>query len=205
MTGPVQFAGPDGATPFDAEDLEGLIPTWVATGDDLNAAEQANIAKAFVWLASKSGSHSLEALMTEKMMKRLHKQMFGEVWGWAGKYRHHNTNIGTNWLYIQTELSDHLANVLVQIGNGDSLPWSLDELAIRFHHRLVLIHPFPNGNGRHSRLAADLLIEQLGQASFTWGTQDLSASGVARKVYLDALRHADKTDDFGPLVAFARS
>lgn len=199
------FDGPDGATPLDEEDRQGLIPTWIASHDDLNAAEQANVVQGLQWAESKGGPHSLSVLMTEKMMKTLHRRMFGEVWKWAGDYRRHNTNIGAEWPYISVRLRDLLADVLAQTADPDEMPWSPDELAVRFHHRLVLIHPFPNGNGRHSRLAADLLVELLGRPPFAWGRRDLGVTGPVRREYLDALRRADRTQDFEPLVLFARS
>ena len=199
------FDGPDGATPLDEEDLAGLIPTWLATQSDLNVAEHANIGKALLWVESKGGPHSLTALLSEKQMKNLHKRMFNEVWKWAGQYRHHNTNIGADWPYISTQLCDLLADVAVQTQARDRPPWAPDELAVRFHHRLVLIHPFPNGNGRHARLAADLLVSLLGEPVFTWGAEDLGAPSTVRGAYLDALRHADRTQEFAPLVSFARS
>ncbi len=205
MTAPVLLGEPEGATPLEPEDLAGLIPTWVATQEDLNAAEQANIAKALLWAESKGGPHSPDTLLTEKTMTNLHKRMFGEVWEWAGHYRHHNTRIGTDWPYVPVQLQDLIAAVSVQTADREWLPWSPDELAVRFHHRLVVIHSFPHGNGRHARLAADLLVAEFGEPSFTWGAQDLSAPGSVRRAYLDALRHADRTQDFAPLVAFARS
>lgn len=199
------FEEPDGATPLDEDDRAGLIPTWLATRGDLNAAEHANIVRALVWAESKGGPHSLKSLLSEDVMKGLHRRMFNEVWKWAGEYRRHNTNIGTDWPYISTQLLDLLADVVVQTEDRDRLPWTPDELAVRFHHRLVLIHPFPNGNGRHARFAADLLVSLLGEPVFTWGADDIGEPGAVRKAYLDALRHADRTQDFGPLVSFARS
>lgn len=205
MTTSDLFEGPDGATPLDEEDRAGLIPTWLATRGDLNAAEHANIGMALLWSESKGGPHSLAALLSEDLMKGLHGRMFNEVWKWAGEYRRHNTNIGTDWPYISTQLRDLLADAVVQTEDRGRLPWAPDELAVRFHHRLALIHPFPNGNGRHARLAADLLVSLLGEPVFTWGGEDPGAPGDVRKAYLDALRHADRTQEFTPLVSFARS
>lgn len=205
MIAPDLFEESDGTTPLDEEDRAGLIPTWVATRGDLNIAEHANIGKALLWTESRGRPHSLEALLSESMMKALHRRMFGEVWRWAGKYRYHDTNIGTNWPYISTQLRDLLADVDFQTRNLERLPWTPDEIAVRFHHRLVLIHPFPNGNGRHARLAADLLVSLLGNPVFTWGANDPGAAAQVRQVYLNALRHADRTQEFAPLVSFARS
>ena len=147
----------------------------------------------------------MAALLQEETMKRLHRRMFGDVWKWAGHYRKHDTNMGAHWPYIQTQVRELLADVAAQTSDPDALPWPADELAVRFHHRLVVVHPFPNGNGRHSRLAADLLVTLLGEPVFSWGAESLNESGAARAAYLDALRRADSLYDFEPLVAFARS
>jgi len=205
VTGKGAFGEPDGATALDPDCLDGLIPTWIATREDLNIAEQANVLKGIVWAYKKFGPGSLSRLMTDASIRGLHKHMFGDVWKWAGTYRRSDTNFGVHWPYISMQVHDLLSDVLAQTSMPDQLPWSADELACRFHHRLVVIHPFPNGNGRHSRLATDLLVEALGCSAFTWGHEDLVEKGAARTAYLAALRSADARGEFEPLVAFARS
>ena len=205
MTSGDLFEGPGGATPIDPDDARGLIPTWVATREDLNSAEQENIAKAIAWASSRSGPKSVNALMTENMIRRLHRHMFGDVWKWAGSYRQHDTNMGAPWPYVPTQVRDLLEDVLIQTSDRTNMPWAADELAVRFHHRLVSIHPFPNGNGRHARLSADLLVQLLGEPVFSWGARDLGEAGAARAAYLDALRRADREFDYATLLAFARS
>jgi Fic-DOC domain mobile mystery protein B len=202
---PDLFAEPEGATPLEPEDAACLIPTWIATRGDLNAAEQENIARAIIWAERSRQMASRASLVTEGSMKTLHARMFGDVWKWAGTYRRHDTNMGAHWPYISTQVRELLADVLAQTEDPARLPWSADELAVRFHHRLVVLHPFPNGNGRHARLAADLLVRSLGRPVFSWGSENLSAQREARRLYLDALRTADKTFDYEPLLAFARS
>jgi Fic-DOC domain mobile mystery protein B len=199
------FDDPEGATPIEPGDAEGLIPTWVATRADLDAAENENIAKAMAWIASGAGPRTVAAWMTDGSMRALHRRMFGDVWKWAGTYRKHDTNMGSHWPQIPTQVRDLVADVVVQTADLSKLPWPPDELAVRFHHRLVVIHPFPNGNGRHARLAADVLVAVLGRPVFTWGAQDLGEKGATRAAYLAALRLADQGTEFGPLVAFARS
>lgn len=199
------FQEPDGATPLDPDDAAGLRPTWIATRADLNAAEQENIARAVVWASSSRRMSSPGLLLTEESLKALHKRMFGDVWRWAGTYRQHDTNLGAHWLYIAMQVRELLADVLVQTADSARLPWSADEVALRFHHRLVSIHPFPNGNGRHARLAADLLVHGIGGSVFSWGSENLGAPGEARQAYLEALRRADEVFDYAPLMAFARS
>lgn len=205
MTTPGLFDEPAGATPIDPDDAKGLVPTWVATRGDLNSAEQENIAKAIAWTSSRGGPSTVAALLTDGTIRNLHRRMFGDVWKWAGTYRQHDTNMGAPWPYIPTQVRDLLADVLIQTSDLENTPWPVDELAVRFHHRLVVIHPFPNGNGRHARLAADLLVELLGEPVFSWGAQNLGEEGAARSAYLDALQRADRELDYGPLLAFARS
>jgi fido (protein-threonine AMPylation protein) len=75
----------------------------------------------------------------------------------------------------------------------------------------VKIHPFRNGNGRHARMAADLLVTELGASRFSWGGEGyLTAPTDTRKTYLAALRHADvghvwDQERYAPLLRFARS
>ena len=199
------FDEPEGATPLDLDDAEGLIPTWVATRDDLNVVEQENIAAAVAWASSATGPRTPDALLTEAMIRQLHWHMFGDVWKWAGKYRRRDTNIGVHWPNIAERVCGLAADAAAQTTDLGALPWPADELAVRFHHRLVEIHPFPNGNGRHARLAADILVTSLGRAPFTWGIRDSGTQSVVRSTYLDALRTADANLDYGPLVTFARS
>ena len=132
---------------------------------------------------------------------RLHQRMFGDVWSWAGKLRVRETNIGVMPYEIAATLRGFLDNVDYWLAHESYSP---DELAARYHHGLVLIHPFTNGNGRHTRLAADLMCDKLGRDFFTWGRQSLDSAGATRQAYLAALRAADQ-HDFAPLLAFVRS
>jgi Fic-DOC domain mobile mystery protein B len=197
---------PPGATPLDDEDLAGLIPTWIATRGELNTAEQDNIAAAMVWAFNARRRSDAARLLSRGAMADLHVRMFGDVWRWAGTWRRRVTNIGTSPHRIVTELENLLGDVRAQTAERERLPWPPDELAVRFHHRRVLIHPFPNGNGRHARLAADLLVTALDQPRFSWGAGlDLTAPTVARQAYLAGLRRADSDFDYSLLLQFARS
>ncbi|HWA62592.1 MAG TPA: mobile mystery protein B [Caulobacteraceae bacterium] len=185
-----------GATVLTPQDRAALIPTWIVTRDDLNRAERDNIAAGFRW-ARRRGFDVLDAddLMT------LHRRMFGDVWRWAGAPRKVVTNIGReDWWALREHLHQLLGNTKAQIEAGARDP---DEIAIDFHHQLVAIHVFPNGNGRHARLAADLLAARLGRKPFSWGRSDLVKVGDARDAYRAALKAAD-AGDLQPLLAFAR-
>jgi len=127
--------------------------------------------------------------------------MFGETWRWAGEFRKSDKNFGVDWLKIAAELRKLLGDAHYQIDHASYKP---DEIAVRFHHRLVAIQPFPNGNGRHARLIADLLVERLGQPRFTWGSRSLVDASETRQRYIAALKAADDRD-YAPLLAFARS
>ncbi|MGZ5306731.1 MAG: mobile mystery protein B [Actinomycetota bacterium] len=138
------------------------------------------------------------------MLKSLHARMLGEVWRWAGGYRSREANIGEAPTLIAVALETLLADVRAQIADDSTLAWPPDEIAVRFHHRLVSIHPFVNGNGRHARLAADVLTVSLGGPRSSWGGDyDLSESGVVRDEYIAALKAADQ-GVMAPLFLFAR-
>ena len=140
-------------------------------------------------------------ILNDAFVRQLHKQMFGETWRWAGEFRTSDKNIGTDWPKISVELRKLMDDVHYQIEHASYPP---DEIAVRFHHRLVAIHPFPNGNGRHARLMADLLAKRLRQPGFTWGSHGLIEAGTTRQAYIAALQAADARD-YAPLLAFARS
>lgn len=148
-----------GATPLDADELACLIPTHITTQGELNEWEQLNIVQGEAW-----ARRQRKDILDEAFVRQLHKQMFGETWSWAGSFRTSDKNIGVEWQQIGVKLRNLLDDVRYQIDNATYPP---DEIATRFHHRLVSIHPFPNGNGRHARVMADLLVQQLGQPRFT--------------------------------------
>ncbi len=186
----------DGQTPLSEEEREGLIPSYITLRAELNEAEQANILAAEEW-AFKRARNVLDI----DFLKELHKRMFGRVWTWAGTSRTTGKNIGVDAYRIRTDLQELINDGTYWIENGTYEP---DEIAARFHHRLVCIHPYPNGNGRHARLATDLLLRALDQPRFTWGSQNLTDPGQTRTLYIEALRAADN-HDYGLLLAFVRS
>lgn len=192
------FAQPEDATPLTPEEREGLKQTWITTRDDLNEAEQANIEEAAAWTAKLGGRE----LLTEEFVFDLHKRMFGDVWTWAGTRRNTGKNIGVDPTQIYIRLSTLLADACFWIQQS---VYGRDEIAVRLHHGLVFIHPFPNGNGRHARLMADLLIAQLCAEPFTWGGgETLQDIDELRDQYSHALKRADD-HDFDELLTFARS
>lgn len=190
------FEEPDDATPLTPDEKKGLIPSDITYRRELNKAEQENIARAQDWALSRR-----RELLTQKFIKDLHRRMFGDVWRWAGNFRTTERNIGITYYQIPMALRDLLADTKAWIEHS---AYPADEIAIRFHHRLVQIHPFSNDNGRHSRLMADLLIMQLGGERFSWGSTNLQDAGEVRKRYIAALEAADD-HDLGPLLAFSRS
>ena len=190
-------ADDDANTPITPEEREGLIPTYVTTRRELNEAEQININNGDRWAFARRR----RSILDEGFLLRLHKEMLGKVWRWAGKYRTTDRNIGVDLWQIEPELRGLLNDVRYWI---EHQTYSPDEITARFHHRLVSIHPFPNGNGRHARLAADLLALQLGIPRFTWGSANLVEEAETRRRYVAALRAAD-AHDIEPLLTFARS
>jgi Fic-DOC domain mobile mystery protein B len=185
-----------GATPLDADELACLIPKHITTQGELNEWEQLNIEQGETW-----SRRWRKDMLNEAFARQLHKEMFGETWSWAGSFRKSDKNIGVEWQHVSVQLRNLLDDVRYQIDHATYPP---DEIAARFHHRLVAIHPFPNGNGRHARMMADFLIQKLGQPRFTWGSKSLTEATEARISYIDALRAADR-GNIQPLLAFVRS
>lgn len=192
------FDAQEGQTPLDPDEKAGLIPRHIETKGALNDWEQENILQATKWLRSAR----LPEVLSESFCRDLHRRMFNKTWKWAGKFRTSDKNIGCDWTLVAVKLSQLLGNALYWVDNKTFDP---DELAARFHHALVWIHPFPNGNGRHARMMADALLKQLGRPAFSWGSgANLIAANEVRARYLAALRAADK-NDFTALLAFVRS
>ena len=195
MTDPLVPQG-DGGTELTEEEREGLIPSYITLRSELNEAEQANILEAEEWAFARKRD-----LLQEGFLNNLHKRMYGNVWRWAGRFRTSGKNIGIDAYRIPTELRQLLDDCRYWIENGTYEP---DEIAVRFHHRIVSIHCYPNGNGRHARLAADLLLKSMGQERFSWGGENLVDVRETRERYIAALQAADE-HDIGPLFEFVRS
>ena len=189
---------PDGATHLTPAEEEGLIPSHVTMRSELNSLEQANILQAESWLLTRRRKPDP---LDPAFLRELHRRMFGGVWKWAGIYRKSDRNIGIHWPKISIELETLCRDAAFWKSESVYPP---DELAVRFHHRLVWIHCYPNGNGRHARLASDLLVMSLGGRRFSWGGSSLEAPTDVRRTYIDALRKADGGDP-GDLLKFARS
>jgi len=190
----------DGQTPLDEEEKEGLLIPAIATHGELDEFEQQNIEQAIQWTLRRS--FKPEVVFTEDFIRIVHKRMYGEVWAWAGEFRKSNKNIGIDIWQIPTELKYLLDDASYWHENNTYPP---DEIALRFKHRMVSIHCFANGNGRHSRLMADIIIEKIyKQPVFTWGAANLSSDSDTRTAYLKAIKNADK-GDYSLLMAFARS
>ncbi|MCX6151999.1 MAG: mobile mystery protein B [Ignavibacteriales bacterium] len=196
----LDFDYSEGQTPLDEDEKEGLLIPTVTTRGELDEFEQLGVEKANEWLLARK--LSVNKILTEEFVKDLHKRMFSDIWEWAGEFRKTNKNIGVDKIMIGIELKNILDDCNCWIENK-VLPE--DEIAVRLSHRMVSIHPFANGNGRHSRLMADVLINKgFGKSYFTWGSQSLTKESEARSAYIKALREADNLD-YKSLIKFARS
>lgn len=194
----INFDYAPGATPLDPDEAAGLMPSHIANHAQLNEWEMVNILEGEHWAFSRKHKNMLDS----DFVRRLHRRMFGDTWRWAGAFRTTEKNIGIDPIQIPLALHNLCEDVKTQL---EYKSYPLDEIAARFSHRLVAIHPFANGNGRLSRTLADLLLVQHGAKRFTWGAgADLVAKGDVRQRYLDALRAADG-QDYGRLLAFVRS
>jgi Fic-DOC domain mobile mystery protein B len=196
----VQYHYIAGQTPLDEEEKRDLIPSLV-TREDLDAFEQENILEARKWVMQKATLAKLD-VFSEKFLLNLHKRMYGHVWKWAGTFRKSNKNIGVDRIYITTELHQLLGDAQYWL---EHKTYPISDLAVIFHHRLVKIHLFPNGNGRHARMCADVIIAKFGGEKLSWGgNSDLTKPDEIRTRYIAALREAD-SGNYEPILAFARS
>jgi Fic-DOC domain mobile mystery protein B len=189
--------GPEGLTPLDPDERDGLKFKHITTRGELDALEQANIESGLIWLDRRRKAD----ILTERFARELHRRLFGEVWKWAGQFRRTEKNIGIDPLQIAVQLRMLLDDASFWAENATFAPL---EAGARFHHRLVQIHPFPNGNGRHARIAADIyIVDRFGHAPIDWAAgRDLQHVSERRNAYIAALRAAD-AGDYQPLLAFA--
>lgn len=192
----------DGSTPIDDDERDALIPGHIHTRTELNQWEALNIAQAHQWLGRRRASNVLSV----EFLRELHRRMFGRTWKWAGTFRKSEKNVSPyHWTAAPQLLQDLIGNTEAQLEASSGAAQDIDEIAMRFHYQLVRIHPWPNGNGRHARLATDELLKQLHRPRFSWGGgRDLETAGDARVDYIAALRHAD-AGDFTLLRSFVRS
>lgn len=191
------FEADDNSTPLTAEEKDGLKLKWITLRSELNEAEARNIAQAQVWLMSNKNKE----FCSDTFLRELHKKMFGDVWKWAGNYRTSERNIGVAPYQIPIKLMQLFDDVKFWIENKT---YSNREIAVRLHHKLVQIHPFPNGNGRVSRLMADLVLEKLEGSKLYWGNTNLVNVSEIRSSYIAALRKAD-AGDYTDLLEFTKS
>jgi Fic-DOC domain mobile mystery protein B len=194
--GPLGGAHAPGATPPDKDELAGIIPKHIATQQELNEYEEANILLGLEWAMT-----SRKDILSEDYVRQLHKRMFNKTWRWAGTFRNTEKSIGVDPAQIAVRLRDLLENVKAW---QEFKSYPVDEQAVRLHHGLVWIHPFPNGNGRHARLFTDMFLKRCEHKPFTWGQTNLTNDSATRRAYIDALRAADNRD-YAPLMAFVTS
>jgi len=195
MTDRLMVDGTPGATPLEPEEREGLKYPHVTTRSQLDELEQTNIESGLQWLARRRRRADV---LTDTFMRELHRQLFGEVWRWAGTFRQTEKNIGVDPLQIAVQLRNLLDDAGLWAEHGTFKPL---EAAARFHQRLTWIHPFPNGNGRHARIATDLYLEaRFGQIPIAWA-DGLQVNSGERQAYLEAVRTAD-TGDYEPLIRY---
>lgn len=187
---------PDGATLLDPDELEGLRFKHIETRGELNQLEQQNIQDGLRWLDRQKKTDNI---LSDSFVRRLHKQLFGEVWIWAGTFRLSEKNLGVDPIHISVELRNLLDDSSYWIEHNT---FAVLEFAARFHHRLVQIHAFPNGNGRHARIMTDVILKRLlNKPGLSWGSVSIDGKGDVRTAYIESLRQADK-GDYNPLMAF---
>jgi Fic-DOC domain mobile mystery protein B len=183
----MRFVYPEGATPVDPDEAQALIPGHITIQSELNEWESQNIQKAVTWGLSRKRTGDL----TAEFVRELHRRMFDQTWEWAGAYRRSDKNIGVPWEQVAVGVHKLLRDADVWLRES---VYSVQESAIRLHHRVVAIHPFVNGNGRHARLLADVLLYNRDLPRIEWGGSEIDKPGAPRFNYLQALRAADQGD-----------
>ena len=181
----------DGKTPL--TDFGGLLVD-VHTRDELNALEFLNVNKAHEKYLLRRPSEK-KAPFTYVWFLKVHCEMYGDVWAWAGAIRKSNKNIGIDKSQVRETLKSLEKDYHVWVGSK----MDPNEVAARLHHRLVLIHPFENGNGRWARLITNIYLRQKDLPLILWPEKEFLEQGNVRKQYLDALRKADE-HDLKPLI-----
>jgi len=179
----------EGNTPLDEDEIEGLIPSHIRARSELNAWEATNISDAVAWAYGRARVD----ILSVKMLRELHRRMFGATWRWAGTFRKSDKSISPHhWSQVPALMHDLVNDTRGQRETSEGAADATEEIAMRFHHRLVHIHPWPNGNGRHARLATDLVLREWNRPSFTWGnTAGSQSADSVRRQYLTALEAAD--------------
>lgn len=188
----------DGSTLLSPDELKDLIPD-LAVKAERDEWERENILSAREW-AMRSRT-PLSLIVSDEFVRKLHRKMFDHTWRWAGVYRRSEKNIGIPFYQIRERLEVLYGDVRYWLAHAT---YAGDEIAVRVHHELTRIHPFPNGNGRHARLLADVLLIRLGRPTASWGSANLTTMGRCREEYLASLRAADR-GDVQPLRQFLRS
>ena len=196
----LDFDYTDNQTPLEEDEKEGLLIKSITTRAELDEFEQQNIEKAMLWLKSKK--FTATEILSEKFVQQLHRHMYAGVWKWAGEYRKTNKNIGVDKNQVAMALKQLLDDCQYWINDYS---FSEEEIALRLKHRIVQVHCFANGNGRHSRLMADTMMEKVFHLpAFTWGAANLIKQSNLRTAYIQALKKAD-AGDYNDLIAFAKS
>ena len=187
------------ATPID--DLSGLLQD-ITTRQELNDAEALNIVNATDWI----DNGRIDDPFTATFYRTLHTKMYDEVWAWAGELRSQTGEV-THPGSRPEDVGRDIARVAMDFHREWEALNDHDHLLpliARYHHQLVLVHPFNNGNGRWSRLAADAVLQRLAnQPPLTWATDTLVVDSAERKAYIAALKKADN-GDIAPLFDYLR-
>jgi Fic-DOC domain mobile mystery protein B len=187
------------STALDEDEKDGLRIKSISTRSELDQFEQQNIEKAVLWTLSRKIKP--DTILSEQFIKELHRRMYSNVWEWAGEFRKTNKNIGIDKISISVELKKLLDDCKYWITHNC---FTEDEIVVRFKHRIVSIHCFPNGNGRHSRLMADVMTTNIfNRPVFTWGSK-MKEQDMLRKTYLNAIKTAD-SGNIERLLSFARA
>lgn len=189
------FIDRDGSTPLDPDQIRGIKFSHLVNMGELDEVEDLNIQKGLEWLNRQKGDDYLSM----EFLCKLHEKLFGDVWKWAGTFRKVEVNLSKIKYYdVGPQLKMFFEDAKLWI-EGGRMSW--DEISAEMHHRLIAIHPFPNGNGRTTRIYTEYVQKRNKQAVTSWKASLNHDPKERRRVYIKSLQQADK-GDFRPLIEF---
>jgi Fic-DOC domain mobile mystery protein B len=187
----------DGSTPLDHDQIKGIRFAHLTTMGELDELEDENIQRGLEWL----NHQKTKDYLSIEFLCKLHEKLFGEVWKWAGKFRTVEVNISKYRHHdVRPQLHNFFEDIKLWISGG-KMSW--DEISAEMHHRLVTIHPFPNGNGRTTRIFTEYVQKRNQQQVTSWGSTRKIDQKKRRDDYIKALRLAD-IGDFRALIDFMK-
>ncbi len=181
--------GLPGETPLD--DISGLKLKHIRTVSGRADVEFENMALAIDKYLTRAPSRRT-APFSLRWMLRVHREMFGNVWTWAGKRR---TTDGLTLGVPAIRVEIALEELSRDLSLWRDAPIGRQEEAAILHHRAVSIHPFLDCNGRWARMLSRIWqLQHTGDYTRWPETELFQGQSSLRPAYIRALQEADAGD-----------